>query len=43
MIGKYAFDFDSIDMDKLDIKRIKSLLEKFPQKTRMVTQKLCKI
>ncbi|MCX7991876.1 MAG: hypothetical protein N2999_07585 [Proteobacteria bacterium] len=41
--GKYAFDIDSIDIRKLDIKRIKSLIKKFPEKTRRLLQTICKI
>ncbi|MCX7770712.1 MAG: hypothetical protein N2202_06480 [Proteobacteria bacterium] len=41
--GKYAFDIDSIDMGKLNIKRIKSLIKKFPEKTQRLLQTICKI
>ncbi|MCS7163622.1 MAG: hypothetical protein NZ845_01300 [Thermodesulfovibrio sp.] len=41
--GKYAFDIDSIDIGKLDIKRIKSLIKKFPEKTKRLFERICKI
>jgi predicted transcriptional regulator of viral defense system len=42
-LGKYAFDIDSIDIAKLDIKRIKKLLKKFPDKTKKVVKTICRI
>ncbi|MCX8034147.1 MAG: hypothetical protein N3A00_02375 [Thermodesulfovibrio sp.] len=41
--GKYAFDINSIDMGKLDIKRIKSFIKKFPEKTKRLLERICKI
>lgn len=41
--GKYKFDLDSIDIGKLDMKRIKNILEKFPEKTKKMAEKICRI
>lgn len=41
--GKYAFDIDSIDIKKLDLKRLKRLLRQFPEKTVKAVKKICKI
>lgn len=41
--GKYEFDLDSIDIEKLDMKRIKNILEKFPEKTKKMAEKICRI
>lgn len=41
--GKYAFDIDSIDVGKLDVKRIKKLLEVYPERTQMMVKRTCRI
>ena len=41
--GKYRIDFDSLSPDRLDRARIKKVMKIFPQKTRMIVRKLCKI
>lgn len=41
--GKYAFDVDSIDLAKFDIQRMKKLLKKFPKKTKMTVERICRI
>jgi predicted transcriptional regulator of viral defense system len=41
--GKYVFDIDSVDMSKFDLKRIKKLLKFYPEKTKMVVEKICRI
>ncbi|GLI52312.1 hypothetical protein TISLANDTSLP1_00050 [Thermodesulfovibrio yellowstonii] len=40
--GKYELDLDSIDFRKLDMKRIRTLLEKFPEKTKKTAKKICR-
>ena len=41
--GKYKFDIDSLDLNKLDLKKLSSRLKKYPQKTKDIVKKLCKI
>lgn len=41
--GKYKIDFSSLDLDKLDKTKIKKLLKVYPQKTKRIVSKLCKI
>ena len=41
--GKYSFDFDSIDISKLDMKRIKKIIKNFPERTKQTLKKICKI
>lgn len=41
--GKYELDLDSIDFRKLDMKRIRNLLKKFPEKTKKVVERICRI
>jgi len=41
--GKYKFDLNSIDLDKFDRIKLKTILKRFPQKTRAITRSLCKI
>lgn len=41
--GKYKFDVDSLDLKKLDLKKLASRLKKYPQKTKDIVKKLCKI
>jgi len=41
--GKYKIDFSSLDIRKLDTKKIKSILKMYPSKTRKIIERLCKI
>lgn len=41
--GRYKFDFESIAFDKFDNERLKRILKGFPDKTRDIAKKLCKI
>ncbi len=41
--GKYRIDLDSLDLSKLNKAKIKELLDIYPQKTRKIIEKLCKI
>lgn len=41
--GKYRFDMDSLDLGKLDLKKLKNLLGAYPQKTREAVKRLCGI
>ena len=41
--GKYAVDFASLDMEKLDKGRIKEIAAVFPQKTKNVVRRICRI
>jgi predicted transcriptional regulator of viral defense system len=41
--GKYKLDFSSLDLDKLDKKRIAKIIKAFPQKTKNTVRRLCRI
>jgi hypothetical protein len=41
--GKYKLDFNSLDLDKLDKEKIKKALKIYPEKTKAIAEKLCKI
>ncbi len=41
--GKYKFDVDSLDMKKLELKKLKSLLKVYPEKTKETVKRLCGI
>lgn len=41
--GKYKFDVDSLDMRKLELKKMKSLLKVYPEKTKETVKRLCGI
>ncbi|MFA5272038.1 MAG: hypothetical protein WC412_06865 [Candidatus Omnitrophota bacterium] len=41
--GKYKIDFSSLDIRKLDNKKIKSLLKAYPSKTKKIIERICKI
>jgi len=41
--GKYRLDFASLDLAKLDMQRIKEVAKPFPEKTRAIVSRLCKI
>lgn len=41
-LGRYAFDLDSIDISRLDIRRLKKLLEQFPDRTKEMFYKICR-
>jgi len=41
--GKYKIDFSSLDLDKLDKIKIKKILRLYPQKTKNIVRKTCRI
>ncbi|MHB8139620.1 MAG: type IV toxin-antitoxin system AbiEi family antitoxin domain-containing protein [Smithellaceae bacterium] len=41
--GKYKFDVDSLDMKKLELKKLNSLLRVYPEKTKETVKRLCGI
>ena len=41
--GKYKFDFNSIDMEKLNKNKLKEIIKKYPERTKNVLKKLCRI
>lgn len=41
--GKYTIDFDSLDLDKLDKERLKSVIQPYPEKTKRMVRRLCSI
>lgn len=41
--GKYKYDIDSLNIKKLDISKVKSILKIYPQKTKDMVKKLCGI
>ena len=41
--GKYTIDFDSLDFDKFDKDRLKSVIQPYPEKTKRMVRKLCSI
>lgn len=41
--GKYTFDIDSLDLKKLDKKRLKVIAQPFPDKTKKMVRRLCAI
>jgi predicted transcriptional regulator of viral defense system len=41
--GKYTLDFDSIDLKKIDFERLTTLLHRFPEKTKKIVKRICKI
>jgi len=41
--GRYSFDLDSIELSKLNIKKIKKILKNFPEKTIKLIKKRCGI
>jgi predicted transcriptional regulator of viral defense system len=41
--GKYKFDVDSLDMKKLDIEKLRSIIKIYPQKTKETVKRLCGI
>lgn len=42
-LGKYKLDFNSIDLNKLDKTKLKNILKVFPDKTKIIIKKLCRI
>ncbi len=42
-LGRYAFDFDSIDVNKFDTQRIRRLLRDYPERTKRSVRRLCRI
>lgn len=41
--GKYKFDAASLDFDKLNMRRIRAMLEVFPEKTKQKAKEICRI
>lgn len=41
--GRYAVDFDSLDMAKLDRDRIRTITTVFPAKTKNIVERICRI
>jgi predicted transcriptional regulator of viral defense system len=41
--GKYRIDLDSLDIRKLDKRKIKKILRLFPGRTKEIVEKICKI
>jgi|YelNatPaOPRAMG01_1025707.scaffolds.fasta_scaffold87778_3 predicted transcriptional regulator of viral defense system len=41
--GKYSLDFSSLDLDKLDKIRIKKMMQIYPEKTKALIKKICRI
>ena len=41
--GKYKIDLSSLDLDKLDKKRIAKIIKAYPLKTKKIVSRLCKI
>jgi predicted transcriptional regulator of viral defense system len=41
--GKYSADFNAIDIDKLDVKRIKKLYKLYPDRTKRIIEEKCRI
>jgi len=41
--GKYKFDMDSLNLKKLDMQKLKSLIKNYPQKTKNTMRRLCGI
>lgn len=41
--GKYKFDIDSLDMKKLNIKKLRGIIKIYPQKTKETVKKICGI
>jgi len=41
--GKYKIDFSSLDLNKLDKDRLLAIMGEYPQKTRNIIQKQCRI
>jgi len=42
-IGKYKFDINSIDMNKLNIKKILKILKKYPNRIKLKAEEICRI
>lgn len=41
--GKYKLDFDSLDLKKLDTRRLKKIIKVFPDKTIKIARRICRI
>ncbi|MCM8771215.1 MAG: hypothetical protein NC936_05040 [Candidatus Omnitrophica bacterium] len=41
--GKYKLDFNSLDLDKLDKKCITQIIQNYPDKTKSIIKKICRI
>jgi len=42
-MGKYSLDMDALDMSKINNRKLKNMLKIFPQKTKELVKKICKI
>jgi len=41
--GKYKLDMNAVDIDKLDRKKLKNMLKGYPEQTKKIIKKLCRI
>lgn len=41
--GKYKLDFSALDINKIDLKRLKKILQPFPEKTKVLVKDVCGI
>jgi predicted transcriptional regulator of viral defense system len=41
-LGRYAFDLDSLDLRKIDFKKLKTILNRFPEKTKRLVKEICR-
>jgi predicted transcriptional regulator of viral defense system len=42
-LGRYALDFTALDTDRLDKTRLKKLIKAYPQKTKIIARRICRI
>jgi len=42
-LGRYKIDFNALDFDKLDKKKIRKILERYPLKTKKLVKEQCRI
>ncbi len=42
-LGRYSIDLNSLDLRKLDFRRVKKLMKVYPEKTKNIIKKICKI
>ena len=40
--GKYALDTNAIDKTKIDLKELKAIMKRFPERTRVLAEKICR-
>ena len=41
--NRYAFDWDALDIDRLNMEQLKSMMKPFPQRTKTMVKKICGI